>query len=168
MALHLEGHPNSVLSAVFSLDGQKIASGSHDKLPSSGMPRPALSCKPSGDSDWVRSVAISPDGHRIVSSSSDKTIKLWDAQTGSELQTLEGDCGWVQSVAFSPETPPIPHKPDFQISVENVWVRFGGEKILWLPREYHEHICSALTDDTIVFGYKDGWAFIVKFCAPVN
>ena len=28
--------------------------------------------------DWIRSVAFSPDGTKIVSGSFDKTIKVWD------------------------------------------------------------------------------------------
>jgi len=37
--------------------------------------------KQSAHSDWVRSVAFSPDGATIVSGSDDKTIKVWDAGT---------------------------------------------------------------------------------------
>jgi WD40 repeat protein len=48
-------------------------------------------------------VAFSPDGEQIVSSSSDYTIKLWDAQTGAELRTLKGHYSLVSSVAFSPD-----------------------------------------------------------------
>ncbi|EED20635.1 platelet-activating factor acetylhydrolase isoform 1B alpha subunit, putative [Talaromyces stipitatus ATCC 10500] len=61
-----------------------------------------------GHSDWVCSVAFSPDGQTVVSGSYDNTIKLWDAKTGSEPQTLRdhldsGHSEWVQSVAFSPD-----------------------------------------------------------------
>ncbi|MBD2065985.1 tetratricopeptide repeat protein [Leptolyngbya sp. FACHB-671] len=56
-----------------------------------------------GHSDLVRSVAISPDGQILASSSVDKTIKLWNLETGELLYTLEGHSSAVISVAFSPD-----------------------------------------------------------------
>jgi Caspase domain/WD domain, G-beta repeat len=56
-----------------------------------------------GHTEWVRSVALSPDGRTIASGSDDRTIKLWDAASGRELRTLQGHNGWVFSVAFSPD-----------------------------------------------------------------
>ena len=38
-----------------------------------------LSEKTNAHSDWVMSVAFSPDGTKIVSGSNDKTIKVWDS-----------------------------------------------------------------------------------------
>ena len=35
--------------------------------------------KQSAHSDWVQSVAFSPDGKTIVSGSGDKTLEVWDA-----------------------------------------------------------------------------------------
>ncbi|PYH49351.1 putative wd40 protein [Aspergillus saccharolyticus JOP 1030-1] len=54
-----------------------------------------------GHSGSVGSVAFSADGLTVASGSHDKTIKLWDAKTGSEIRTLEGHLDWVGSVAFS-------------------------------------------------------------------
>jgi WD40 repeat protein len=38
-----------------------------------------LSEKTNAHSDWVISVAFSPDGTKIVSGSADETIKVWDS-----------------------------------------------------------------------------------------
>ena len=38
-----------------------------------------LSEKTNAHSDWINSVAFSPDGTKIVSGSDDKTIKVWDS-----------------------------------------------------------------------------------------
>ena len=49
----------------------------------------------------VSSVAFSPDGKQVVSGSWDKSLKVWNAETGTELSTLNVDSE-VLSVAFSP------------------------------------------------------------------
>ncbi|CAG8976165.1 hypothetical protein HYALB_00010035 [Hymenoscyphus albidus] len=58
-----------------------------------------------GHTDWVSSVAFSPDGKQIVSGSGDRTVRRWDAATGQQLlPALEGHTDWViTSVAFSPD-----------------------------------------------------------------
>ncbi|KAK4168585.1 beta transducin-like protein HET-D2Y [Cladorrhinum sp. PSN259] len=57
-----------------------------------------------GHRDSVFSVAFSPDSKWVASGSDDKTIKIWDAATGSCTQTLEGHRIYVNSVAFSPDS----------------------------------------------------------------
>jgi WD40 repeat protein len=54
-----------------------------------------------GHSGRVNSVAFSHDGKYVLSGSLDKTIKVWDSHTGSEVHTLAGRSSFVTSVAFS-------------------------------------------------------------------
>ena len=57
-----------------------------------------------GHTEWVNSVAFSPDGRHIVSGSEDQTIQVWDAQTGGQVgNPLQGHTKLVKSVAFSPD-----------------------------------------------------------------
>ena len=53
--------------------------------------------------DDVMSVSFSPCGGRIASASADRTIKVWEASTGTCQSTLSGHDGFVWSVCFSPD-----------------------------------------------------------------
>jgi WD40 repeat protein len=56
-----------------------------------------------GHTGPVNSVAFSSDGSWIVSGSSDRTVRTWDAVLSTIQHTLEGHTGSVKSVAFSPD-----------------------------------------------------------------
>ena len=56
-----------------------------------------------GHSNYVSSVAFSPDGSTLASGSHDKAIKLWDVSSGKLKTTITGHYGSICSVAFSPD-----------------------------------------------------------------
>ena len=113
----LVGYTNSVWSVTFSPDGQTLASGSDDRtvrlwdvanaLAALDNPRGVDSGQKfnslPGHTDWVISVAFSPDGKTLASCSYDQTVRLWDVHTGQSLKTMEHHAGWVISVTFSPD-----------------------------------------------------------------
>jgi hypothetical protein len=53
-----------------------------------------------GNSDYVTSVAFSPEGNHILSGSDDGTVKLWDTASGKEIRSFQGA---YPPVAFSPD-----------------------------------------------------------------
>jgi WD40 repeat protein len=55
-----------------------------------------------GHNDSVNSVSFSPNGKTLATGSVDKTIKLWNLETGEEIRTIQGHNDSVHSVSFSP------------------------------------------------------------------
>jgi len=117
------GHATRVSSVAFSPDGGRIVSGGHDGTVKVWDAMTGLETLPlKGHTGAVFSVAFSPDGKRIVTggnsnvaigpdgiprvvgTSGDPTLKVWDAATGREALSLKGGHAWqVTSVAFSPD-----------------------------------------------------------------
>ena len=56
-----------------------------------------------GHTNSVSSVSFSPDGQTLVSGSWDKTVRVWDVNTGRHLRTLTGHTNRVTYVSFSPD-----------------------------------------------------------------
>jgi WD40 repeat protein len=54
-----------------------------------------------GHEDHVSSVCFSPDGKTFASGSLDRTVRIWDLETRSTIETLEGDRGRVKEVWYS-------------------------------------------------------------------
>jgi WD40 repeat protein len=57
----------------------------------------------SGHTSAVHNVAITRDGKFGLSSSSDKTVRLWDLETGKELHCFTGHTEIVVGLAISPD-----------------------------------------------------------------
>merc|ERR1711964_116545 len=60
----------------------------------------------------------------LASASHDGTIRLWDAETGLELQTLSGHNGPISSVAYSPDGTTLAsasHDPNSSLGNIQLW-----------------------------------------------
>jgi WD40 repeat protein len=120
----------------------------------------------------VSAVVFSRDGKTVASASGDKTIKLWDTKTGTELCILE-----VQDYVFSLDVSddgshlitnhgiyPTLLVCDKQsttaewtsyLSVKGNWICRGEEKIIWLPPNYRPYRI-AVHKNIAVLGYSTG------------
>ena len=109
-----DGHADSVYSVAFSPSGEELVSGSLDKTIKlwqlskpgpRGQPPQRGHCKRTfvGHSDFVLSVALTPDGHWVLSGSKDRGVVFWDPHTGAAQLHLQGHTNSVISVAPSPK-----------------------------------------------------------------
>jgi WD40 repeat protein len=57
----------------------------------------------SGHNRGVATVAILPDGQRLVSGAGDGILKLWDLKSGRALQTISAHIAGVRAVALLPD-----------------------------------------------------------------
>jgi WD40 repeat protein len=55
-----------------------------------------------GHADYIRAVALAPDGRTLFSGGGDETIRAWDLASGSEVAALEGHRGQVFCLALDP------------------------------------------------------------------
>ena len=165
-----------VTSVAYSPDGKNICSGSGDNTIKiwnsfSGKCIKTLGSEEDGEgeghTDWINSVAYSPDpdGKYICSGSCDKSIKIWNTDHNSSkfgecIKTLGGHTDEVNSVAYSPDGKNIcSGSSDATIKI---WETFSGKCIKTLEGKgwydlimsvvYSpdgENICSGSNDNTI-------------------
>lgn len=103
----LRGHMDEVLSVSFSPNGEIITSGSGSndqtiKVWYLNQSKFLTLKEHSSSPASVDTISFSPDGKIIASGSQNKTIKLWEAQSGEEIYTLYGHTNDISAVAFSP------------------------------------------------------------------
>ena len=110
------GHTSDVLSVAFSSDGSHVLSaGNNDGMRGvSGNKHADPSVKLWNSatgrllrtfelSDYATSVALSPDGKRVLAAQGSPNVLLWDAATGALLRQFQTGSKVVNSVAFSPD-----------------------------------------------------------------
>ncbi|MCP4696431.1 MAG: PKD domain-containing protein, partial [Gammaproteobacteria bacterium] len=99
------------------------------------------------------------DGTRIVSGSSDDTLKVWDAGSGAELLTLSGHTASVYAAAFSPDGTRIVSGSDN--NTLKVWDAGSGAELLTLSGHTNYVMAAAFSPDGTRI-YSGSWDRTIK------
>lgn len=141
-SLELKGHENWITAVAWSPAGPLVASAGLDKkiilwqLPTKkptlvieGAAPAAAGQPPVKDkhTDWIRALAFSGDGKLLISAGDDKSILVWDVETGKFVRSLEGSTEWVMSLATSPDGKQIA-AGGFDRTIR-IWNLASGEKV---------------------------------------
>ncbi|HZU69896.1 MAG TPA: helix-turn-helix domain-containing protein [Ktedonobacteraceae bacterium] len=112
-----------------------------------------LTCR--GHSDGVWSLAFSPDGSLLASSSDDANVRLWDSASGECLSLLQGHTNRARSIAFSPDGSKLASGSDDQAI--RIWDTRSGrcfqtlqghtQRIRWVAFSPDGHMLSSSSDD---------------------
>lgn len=85
------------------------------------------------DKMQINTVFFSPNGKRLVSASNDETVRIWDANTGKELNRLIGHNEQVKSASFNPNGLTIISVSWFDVFL---WDVQTGEPLLSVNKPY--------------------------------
>ncbi|XP_050374768.1 COMPASS-like H3K4 histone methylase component WDR5A [Argentina anserina] len=109
----LSRHTGAISCIKFSSDGRLLGSASADKTirtyslafsdDDSPTITPSQTFEGHDQGVSVSDLAFSADSRLLVSASDDKTLRLWDLDSGRRLQTLRGHTNYVFCVNFNPQ-----------------------------------------------------------------
>jgi WD40 repeat protein len=168
--LELKGHENWITAVAWSPTGPLLASAGLDKkiilwqLPTKkptrvieGAAAPAPGQPPVVDkhTDWIRALAFSTDGKLLVSAGDDKSILVWNVESGTFARRLEGSTEWVMCLAVSPDGKHVA-AAGFDRTIR-IWDVSSGTKVGEFPANHQIVIALAWSPDgkIIVSGGQD-------------
>jgi WD40 repeat protein len=149
---------DTIVSLAFSPDGRTIAAGGVTvglaHVLSAGSPLrlwnldtgEAIGTPLTDNYGVIRSIAFSPEGDRVVTAGSDKTVRFWDARTGQPIGDPLGLQSPVYNVAFTRQGNGI-------VSVSGDTVqKFDVDQAVGLPVETHGSKVAHLAGTNAAFG----------------
>ena len=101
-----EVYGDAIRSAAYSFDGKRVVCGYSDgTVCILGVASGQIEKELRGHQSSINSVAFSNNGRYIASTSNDKTKRIWNAETGDCIHTLqvEKDDIWQAVISFSPD-----------------------------------------------------------------
>jgi WD40 repeat protein len=104
-----------------------------------------------GHSASVKAVAVSPDGKILATGSRDKSVKLWDQQSGMEIRSLIGHDHTVNGLAFSPDGKLL--ATSSADGTARVWDILTGKEIFTSPKNSKYITDVAFNPDGKSFAY---------------
>jgi eukaryotic-like serine/threonine-protein kinase len=99
----------------------------------------------SGETNKIRGVDISPDGHVIATADNEESVTLWDAADGTPIRRLRGHRRLVSWVAFSPDGRRLASASWDQ--TVKVWDVATGKAVVTLRGHMRSVLCVAFSPD---------------------
>ena len=101
----------------------------------------------------VTYAAFNSTGDRIVTSSYDKTARIWNSANGSEIAVLKGHEGVVEKATFSPDGGRIATAG--RDGTARIWDAYSGQQLFVLPQPGHVHTATFNGDGTRILTGSD-------------
>jgi WD40 repeat protein/serine/threonine protein kinase len=98
----------------------------------------------SGHTDGITSAEFSADGKRVVTTSYDRTVRLWEVAGGREIAVLRGHQGHVNHAAFSPDGRWVASASNDRTA--RVWGARGGKERATLTERGNAQFLAASPD----------------------
>jgi WD40 repeat protein len=95
--------PHEARSVAFSLDGNLALAATGIGVRIYDLSDGQETARFAGHTNTVKTLAVSPNGRRVLSAGDDRMVCLWDMQDGREHRRLTGHKGDVNGVAFIPD-----------------------------------------------------------------